>query len=1237
MKCAFFRRLNFVPILLLLFGCISQEAQLNDISLTPMNFEVTAPAAMAKVMVWGRSASGDAFAKVVDQAQVDSYEWYRNGDWTIYSIGWTGANLSGVVYCSRVERKFEGPKETNKIELSLAGCNHADFAGTLAGSANLGTTKLELCESVSGISTANVNCTDNLTDAFRAQGRGHAMSYRVTLRSFLKKGKKITYGTEKAVSACTDATPLVGTPDSGLAQGTLSNLPVGDGSTTPFAMQIEAFPGSATCDSSSHGSHTLDLPNGYRSQSNATFYGVDAGSAHKLYMKMSTDEICKGAALTQLFAGGVDATSLTDLQADISNASPRLICNETQFLNLMTNQYNGVKLLKDIDLRNFAKGVTTNAFLDGISLLLNGSNFFPLGVNPASLVPLNPATVPKAAFPYHFDGGGKTITGLRILYDPNVYATFTGLTSNRSGQYRRLRMVDWEIVGNENTSTLGGVHGGAIQVEVIRPKVRGSQNVGGLGHSSKFFSGSFEDIRISGARISGTISCGGMLGKTNYTGGARTSFFINVSVDGTVNCSGNFSGGILGSQNFQANFTLIVVRTKFEGAVVGDSYVGGIMGDYNLTALSSVYAHAFVQSTKAGIALKQGGLLGGSQFLGLSALNIDNSYFFGTGRHGCTAGDTTCLVGNLVGESQGGLIATNSFHQNLVVGLTATDQGTDKPALAFYGSNLSLGTEFEYAAGDIPRLKYETGATVMPFGDYKSACLSRSSVSAQVIAGAGATSDNPIMICNGVQVAQMTNYPDKHFRIGSPVYVHPILGNTTAELTGSIEGGNHPLFGIQLLQTVPTAPLNGDSGGPYTAKAWWKSLRGRVKNLFLFAPAITHTANTNVGALLALENYGKLENIRVERLYSSLKTIDAGGAVKGLGALIWTNFGSISHSSVSGNMDVSLTTAGFVFFNEPNSYIVDSSANVNMTCDVTNILDCAQIYGFANKIRGTVVRSFAGGKLLGNAFVRGNSSSSFAKLAAGISGTAEDIHTSGSSETKYYLNAGLAIVNQGILKRAYADADIKIVNAADPFILPITPDVNDYSRPANGGLSYQDPLFTYENILFRHPGRYYPGAIYNLQAYNFGSCSFTTDLNTTQWDVLTNPTYYFAAKDESPTQDRYQVQMASLPAGFLKVETSSCPAASPGTVTVGYETPAYNWQAQVTAPLSLTSFTGFNNHVNSLGETVWVADLNSPFDIQRVDHIRLAVRNGTAPSETPPTWVFDTTNGIRLWHRYLEE
>jgi hypothetical protein len=214
--------------------------------------------------------------------------------------------------------------------------------------------------------------------------------------------------------------------------------------------------------------------------------------------------------------------------------------------------------------------VGTDCPLDGKYLQTAGITLpAPTGVAASNLTPIGESGSP---FTGTYDGDGHTITGLTIDIDDNDIGLF-GLVG-AAGVLRNIRLVDADVIGDENVGALVGVLQGTVENSSSSGSVKGGFVVGGLVGAAEGASSSI--VRsFSTADVEGDEDrIGGLVGWA-YTGASISDAYARGSVMG-----GDSAGGLVG-------YLLVgpptidfveLLRVYSTGEVSGDDDLGGLIG-----------------------------------------------------------------------------------------------------------------------------------------------------------------------------------------------------------------------------------------------------------------------------------------------------------------------------------------------------------------------------------------------------------------------------------------------------------------------------------------------------------------------------------------------------------------------------------------------------------------------------------------------------------------------------------
>lgn len=989
-------------LLLMLVGCNSEYAQLSPIRKTRIYVKPTLPAAItaSKIMLWGKSSSGAAFARFLTQDQITSYI-LPSGNYTLYTIAWTGANLSGDVYCSTDAGILAGPDLPIDIALTNDKCDIPDFRGlALSGTVpkTLGNVQVEFCEALTGINGISDECSDDLTLGPRQEARGHAMSYRYVLSTFDKNGASYAVKSENIKSACLKGTPNALTPLKGIAESETTQIPAGDGSTTPFYLTVETFPDTLNCDSNLM--NPVVLQNGLRSNTTKVKHLTIASTAHKLYVQMSSEEVCTAFAKTKPFAGG-----------DGSKEAPYLICNETQFYNTHTSITSSFKLMSDIDLTKYYYGITPLPNVpDGLTCLAKGSNFYPLGYNSSCTATAETFTTSD------FDGGGKTIKGLRIHMPTK---DFVGLYIKKlGGEIRRLNLLNTSIQGQSNVGGLAGITETTIRdINAESLTVVASTSVGAL--AGKNDNGpstacEFRNIILNKIIISaGSSNIGGIIGQSH------SCDFYSSSVNGYVFSGSNAVGGITG---YITNGTMDGV--SFDGYVAGLTHVGGLAGDLFNAIIKNSYATGSILASHAGPGVYAGGLIGFTNGSPSASASVTDNYFYGQINHYCTAmPDDGCAISNIVGDP--GSWGPGDFTSNYYISTNATlsksvfDAGTSRTVAQFFSTITSWSPSFIPSNTDLPRLTHEVTShpcRTVPFAT--------ESVANQILNGRGTTA-NPISLCNFSQIKDMQAAPahtSKAYKFLSFILATEELDPSSATFFGQLEGD---------LKGIVRLTLRGGSG---TNIAWWNALASTAKmnSLYFIDARIIDSVNAAATtAVIATTNNGELNAVH------TMSTRSNPGPAGTHSMYVHTNAGSgkILNSYFNGSAVVRQNVATLNYINQ--GTIADSWTTSYLACNPGFV--CNNISGVVIENSGTIRGLDLTTTIVETIVIAGSSDLYF--IAKKNTGTIEDVHIKQTSridsrnKTAHSIGENRA---NGIVQRIYNEGKILVLSADLPPTNPVT-------------------------------------------------------------------------------------------------------------------------------------------------------------------------------------------------------
>ncbi len=703
--------------LLVLFGillssCNSDQPELNAIYFSPVNIKTSnIDVSIDRILIYGTRSDGkEAFAKFYTSAPEIDLE-LRRGNWTFYGLAY---QTTSIKKCSKLEAGLGVKKKFLTLDFQNSTCGESVFLGTdptldsnLTPDVEFANTAVEFCESVEGISTHTDECSDDLAlFTNRKQARGHGDSFQYRLMAYDKTSGQYTF-TDSILSTCRTGTPN-GSSLRGLATQFMGfDVPAGDTNLAPFYVRLEIFPASTNCTVGTP--HQVNLPNGLRSSVPNAQYVVQtaANSIHKLYIQSSTAEICTASNSLLEFAGGLGTIE-----------SPKLICNEDQLYHIfpLVGSYAvytdySYKLLKDLDIS--ARSIGTNFFPVWASCVSPGDNFMPIGTT------FGGGCTFDIANNVHFDGGGKTITGMRITRAAGTVAGFYYATRSTNNQIRRLTLKDSAVSVPQYGGTLVGDSERTIfrEIKLINPQVTvAANNAGGLTGTSA--GDTFQNIIITNADIEGAQFVGGIFGTGVSRGGVQTSMasahvrgaILSTSVNSVV-------GGLAGSMGV-AGVQSRIDLSSFRGSVEGTQEVGGLVGEGTAIRITDSYAHGMNIKSLATTNARMGGLVGELKQKVVGG-GIFTSYFYGNIDENCTLNDVNCLISTLVGTTDGSYInndfSTAIYNISAEKNYTLNNYGHDQPdaefftAIPFFQDNLMIditpafsAASWEFRNGNLP-------------------------------------------------------------------------------------------------------------------------------------------------------------------------------------------------------------------------------------------------------------------------------------------------------------------------------------------------------------------------------------------------------------------------------------------------------------------------------------------------------------------------------------------------------
>ncbi len=335
---------------------------------------------------------------------------------------------------------------------------------------------------------------------------------------------------------------------------------------------------------------------------------------------------CAGKEIYAPFAGG-----------DGSAESPFLICTTSQLANIGGSYRNkSFKLMANINI--------------------------PANYNaPSGWLPLGAVSAPFSGV---FDGGNRSVTGLKISRATTLDVGLFGITENAKIE----------------------------NLKIINPDIKGESNVGALVGTAR--GGIFSNIEVSAGTVVATNDmAGGMLGRVySPTNNATCSYLIErTKSSAVVTAYDDYAGGLVGQINCNGTGS-VVVDSSASGSVLkvaqgtgNEAAFGGLIGKMKGGKVLRSFALGNVESDSYA-----GGLIGNAE----DVLEISNSFARGRvvaklicgGFVGVLGGSSNTLVLNSYSASPDNSVVPTSASTHSIGGLIAWVTGS---------TNLSIENSFE--------------------------------------------------------------------------------------------------------------------------------------------------------------------------------------------------------------------------------------------------------------------------------------------------------------------------------------------------------------------------------------------------------------------------------------------------------------------------------------------------------------------------------------------------------------
>jgi len=835
-------------------------------------------------MLYGEKEGGGRFGYEISQSPSELILDLSQGQWNFYVVGWEGPDaMTGKIRCGKLENQRLSKRRQDLVfNINNENCADPSFSTRhhrVGGEVVLQDVGIHSCRNISGVSANDASVTTCDGPGEKAGIR----SFRVRLRTFAEGQVGFIPPQSHYDDVLSECYEVQGgnDPKAFSALGLTLNLPSGDGF-SPFETAVEGFL-LPSCDGQA-GVHVTEFDNGVFSPSTTfadaraiTYVAPDITS---IFINARDYEICNASEQNGVspFSGG-----------DGSALNPFGICFPQQFntvgsdSTLLAQSY---RLLQHVDFMQTMAGVGLPGSAPCADL---GQNTIPFGgyyndgINCSG--PLNTISI-SHHFSGTFFGNNKTMYNINIEEGNfESIGLFRHLAS--SGVVQNLDVQNLSVRGLKYIGGIAGKSEGAIQnVHVKRVSVESEQSAG-----SDSDVGGLIGTQVSGSLIQSSIkdgvvesddyNLGGLVGNQNAAGSIGQSFFAG-AVLGNEHSSATEQkvGGIVGITFGTISYALS------EGVLVSSySALGGIAGFATTGSnVNNVYSGmAVISSAEPGVTgIEVGGLIGKHT----SSTGLNYGIFAGVVTQACNSNNTTCLVGEIVGEETG--TASSNTVSIRTIGPSPLDLGGDRGTfktqaeLLNPGSNIISGwTGWNHQPADFPRFDFDNRECTDP--------ANLQGVGVQASAGRG-TASNPIKLCHRDQFHQINSNLSLHYKIINSINLRtddatPSIESITnlGNFSGHLDGNGFPLMGY-----------NPVVGGPNYSLFDSITSGATIENLVLAGPQMMGGAGKNNLAFLAEVNDGHIDRVRV-----------AAGNLVGddyAGMITVTNNGLIENSHVSGQM-----------------------------------------------------------------------------------------------------------------------------------------------------------------------------------------------------------------------------------------------------------------------------------------------------------------------------------------------
>jgi prepilin-type N-terminal cleavage/methylation domain-containing protein len=676
---------------------------------------------------------------------------------------------------------------------------------------------------------------------------------------------------------------------------------------------------------------------------------------------------------------------------------------------------------------------------------------------------------PINSFAGNLDGGGHTVTGLKITNGASsagLFATITGANV----EIKNLSLTSVSITGGSYTgAVVGQVSGSNLKITNVSVSgtISGATYVGGLiGYESA-------GTIISGSSATGSVSAsgdgaGGLIGNPSGTITISGSYTSN-----SVSSSNYYAGGLIGITSTTAN----VSSSYATGAITSANYAGGLIGMLatGSTVTTSYATGNVTASYMAGglIAYASGGTISKSYASGnVTTSSTGNAYSGGLiGYNSAVVSDCYALGNvnaNAAASNVGGFIGANYSNVSRIYSIGKVtgnfSSGSVGPVIGYLGSGSLTGLYWVIDTS----LIYTSNVPATPIntivaGTYKSTystfdftnvwdtiegsttpyirgmmLTTKNYISAtQNYARTGAgTPSNPYLIKTPEDLNQIRTSLNASFKLANNI---TLTGTTYAtwspiyNFAGNLDGGGYSIIGLKITNGASSAGLFATITGANV----------EIKNLSLTSVSITGGSYTGAVVGQVSGSNLKITNVSVSGTISGATYVggligyeSAGTIISGSSAT-----GSVSASGdgaggLIGNPSGTITISGSYTSNSVSSSNYYAGGLIGITSTTANVSSSYATGAITSaNYAGGLIGMLATGSTVTTSYATGNVTASY--MAGGLiayasGGTISKSYASGNVTTSSTGNAysgGLIGYNSAVVSDCYALGNVN-ANAA---------------------------------------------------------------------------------------------------------------------------------------------------------------------------------------------------------------